>query len=47
MSCHKSYPASHVAQFGPVVDMYIGGTLDDSFTQCTSSCHKTHPGSNL
>ncbi|NVB80063.1 MAG: cytochrome C [Kofleriaceae bacterium] len=47
MSCHKSYPASHVAQFGPVVDMYIGGTLDDSFQQCTSSCHKTHPGSSL
>lgn len=47
MSCHKSYPASHVAQFGPIVDMYIGGTLDDSFAQCTASCHTTHPGSRL
>lgn len=47
MSCHKSYPASHVAQFGPVVDMYIGGRIDDSFEQCTTSCHRTHPGSRL
>jgi hypothetical protein len=47
MSCHKSYPASHVAQFGPVVDMYIGGTIDDSFQQCTSACHTNHPDSDL
>jgi hypothetical protein len=47
MSCHKSYPASHVAQFGPIVDMYVGGTIDDSFQQCTASCHTTHPSSGL
>jgi len=47
MSCHTSYPADHVARFGPVVDMYIGGTLDDSFQQCTGACHRTHPSSGL
>ncbi len=47
LSCHTSYPESHVAQFGPVVDMYIGGGLDDSFQQCTSACHRTHPSSGL
>jgi hypothetical protein len=47
MSCHTSYPNDHVVQFGPVVDMYIGGTLDDSFQQCTSACHRTHPSSGL
>ncbi len=47
MSCHKSYPADHVANYGPVIDMYIGGTLDDSFQQCTSSCHRNHPDSRL
>lgn len=47
LSCHKSYPASHVTQFGPVVDMYIGGTIDDSFQQCTGSCHTNHPSSGL
>ncbi|HSN28853.1 MAG TPA: hypothetical protein VLT45_21345, partial [Kofleriaceae bacterium] len=47
MSCHKSYPDDHVQQFGPIVDMYIGGTLADSFQQCTSACHRTHPQSGL
>jgi hypothetical protein len=47
LSCHKRYPADHVAKFGPVVDMYIGGTLDDSFQQCTAACHTNHPGSRL
>jgi hypothetical protein len=47
LSCHKSYPDSHVAQFGPIVDMYIGGTIDDSFQQCTGACHTTHPNSGL
>jgi len=46
MSCHKSYPQSHVAQFGPVVDMYVGGR-NESFQQCTGSCHTNHPGSGL
>lgn len=47
LSCHKSYPADHVLRFGPVVDMYIGGTVDDSFQQCTTRCHTNHPGSDL
>ncbi|HEY6033587.1 MAG TPA: hypothetical protein VIV58_04985 [Kofleriaceae bacterium] len=47
MSCHKSYPDDHVVKYGPIVDMYIGGTLDDSFQQCTSSCHRNHPESRL
>lgn len=47
LSCHTSYPADHVQQFGPVVDMYIGGGLTDSFQQCTSACHRTHPSSGL
>jgi hypothetical protein len=47
LSCHRRYPLDHVARFGPVVDMYIGGTLDDSFQQCTSVCHTDHPGSGL
>jgi hypothetical protein len=47
LSCHKSYPDDHVVKYGPIVDMYIGGTLDDSFQQCTSSCHRNHPNSRL
>jgi len=47
LSCHKRYPADHVARYGPVVDMYIGGTLDDSFRQCTTTCHTNHPRSGL
>jgi hypothetical protein len=47
LSCHKSYPDDHVVNYGPIVDMYIGGTLDDSFQQCTSSCHRNHPNSRL
>lgn len=47
LSCHKSYPADHVATYGPVVDMYIGGTIDEAFQQCTSTCHTTHPASGL
>lgn len=48
LSCHKSYPESHVQSFGPIVDMYIGGpTIADSFAQCTTSCHQNHPSSGL
>ena len=47
LSCHKSYPESHVEKYGPIGDMYIGGTLADSFQQCSTSCHTTHPGSGL
>lgn len=46
MSCHKSYPDSHVKQFGAIESMYVGGG-PESFQQCTGSCHKTHPGSRL
>ncbi len=47
LSCHKRYPADHVLRYGPVVDMYIGGTLDDSFQQCSTACHTDHPRSGL
>lgn len=46
LSCHKSYPQWHVQKFGPIKDMYVGGG-SESFQQCTSSCHTTHPGSGL
>ncbi|PTL80037.1 cytochrome C [Vitiosangium sp. GDMCC 1.1324] len=46
LSCHKSYPESHVKEFGPIESMYVGGERK-SFLQCTGSCHKTHPGSGL
>jgi protein-arginine kinase activator protein McsA len=46
LSCHKSYPASHVTQFGPITDMYVGGGTE-SFQNCTSSCHTSHPNSGL
>lgn len=46
LSCHKSYPQSHVAQFGPIESMYVGGGRE-SFDQCTGACHTTHPGSGL
>jgi hypothetical protein len=46
LSCHKSYPDSHVEKFGPIEHMYVGGGRE-SFQQCTGSCHKTHPGSGF
>lgn len=46
LSCHKSYPDSHVQKFGPIEHMYVGGGTE-SFQQCTGSCHKTHPGSGF
>ncbi len=46
LSCHKSYPASHVQKFGPIENMYVGGGRE-SFQQCTGSCHTTHPESGL
>jgi hypothetical protein len=47
LSCHRRYPADHVQRYGPVVDMYIGGTIDDSFQQCSTACHTDHPRSGL
>ena len=46
LSCHKSYPQSHVRDFGPVTSMYVGGGRE-SFDSCTSSCHTNHPDSGL
>lgn len=46
LSCHTSYPASHVDRFGPITSMYVGGGRE-SFQQCTGSCHQTHPGSGF
>jgi len=46
MSCHTSYPDDHVAAYGPVVDMYVGGR-EESFDQCSTACHTNHPGSGF
>lgn len=46
LSCHTSYPASHEEAYGPIVDMYVGGR-EESFQQCATTCHTTHPGSGL
>jgi predicted CXXCH cytochrome family protein len=46
LSCHMSYPKDHVAQFGPVHDMYVGGG-PESFQSCDGACHTTHPQSGL
>jgi hypothetical protein len=46
LSCHKSYPKSHEQSFGPITSMYVGGGRE-SFQQCTSTCHTTHPQSGL
>lgn len=46
LSCHRSYPDWHEAQFGHLESMYVGGGRE-SFQQCTSSCHTQHPGSGL
>jgi len=46
LSCHSSYPKSHVQRFGPITSMYVGGGRE-SFQQCTSTCHTTHPDSGL
>lgn len=46
LSCHKSYPQSHVNQFGPIESMYVGGGAE-SFDQCSTSCHTNHKNSGL
>ncbi|MFO0555492.1 MAG: cytochrome c3 family protein [Polyangiaceae bacterium] len=46
LSCHNSYPDSHVQAYGPIVDMYVGGR-EESLQQCTAACHTNHPGSQL
>jgi hypothetical protein len=46
LSCHTSYPADHVAAYGPIVSIYTGGATE-SFQACAPTCHVTHPGSGL
>ncbi|HET7500074.1 MAG TPA: hypothetical protein VFK02_03700 [Kofleriaceae bacterium] len=46
MSCHRSYPPWHAAVFGPIQSIYVGGGRE-SFEQCTSACHRSHPHSRL
>jgi hypothetical protein len=46
LSCHWSYPPSHVEWDGPIESMYVGGGRE-SFQFCTSTCHTKHPGSGL
>lgn len=46
LSCHTSYPESHVTYFGEIESIYIGGGAE-SFDQCTDSCHVEHPGSGF
>jgi hypothetical protein len=46
LSCHKTYPQSHIDAYGPVQSMYVGGGRE-SFQQCSTTCHLTHPNSHL
>jgi hypothetical protein len=46
LSCHRSYPAWHVRAYGPITSIYVGDGRE-SFQQCTSTCHRTHPHSRL
>jgi hypothetical protein len=46
LSCHTSYPQSHVNEFGPITSSFVGGGLE-SFDQCSTTCHTSHPGSHL
>lgn len=46
LSCHTSYPASHMQQFGPITSPFIGGGFE-SFDQCSTACHTTHPGAGF
>lgn len=41
LSCHTSYPASHVTAFGPITSSYVGGGAEP-FQQCSTTCHTTH-----
>lgn len=46
LSCHKSYPPDHVTKYGPVTNIYVGGG-EESFGQCSTTCHTTHKDSGL
>lgn len=47
-SCHSAstWSRRHQEQFGPLQSIYVGGGRE-SFQQCTSTCHTTHPQSGL
>jgi hypothetical protein len=47
LSCHTTYPASHVQAYGPITSIFIGGGPSDSFNQCSTTCHTNHPASGL
>ena len=46
MSCHKSYPDSHVQLFGPIRSIYVGGR-QEPFASCAENCHQAHAGSGF
>jgi hypothetical protein len=46
LSCHTSYPQSHVQQFGPIVNAFVGSETGE-FDQCSTTCHTDHPNSGL
>ncbi len=46
MSCHTSYPQDHITNYGPVTSIYVGGG-EESFGQCSTTCHTTHEDSGL
>src|SRR5262249_29486395 len=46
LSCHRSYPADHVTNYGPITSIFVGDPVD-GFNQCTNSCHTNHPKSGL
>jgi hypothetical protein len=46
LSCHRTYPQWHITNYGPITSIYTGDGRE-SFAQCTSTCHPTHPNSHL
>jgi predicted CXXCH cytochrome family protein len=44
LSCHRSYPDSHIQRYGPIHSIYVGGK-DESFDRCAEACHTSHPES--
>jgi hypothetical protein len=46
LSCHRTYPQWHITDYGPITSIYTGDGRE-SFAQCTSTCHLTHPNSHL
>lgn len=46
LSCHQTYPESHVQQYGPIDNMYVGSETG-AFQQCSTTCHTDHPKSGF